>query len=214
MQFTSLAQFAEWIFARSCKALSEDEASFEPSSEACQWCPLRAPGLCAARDEWILSVFDLDDLDDEPAGISPERRGELLTTWAPRFREAGKWLADLQKQSWAAAMHGTPDPGTKLVLGDQGDRKWADAEAAGALLDTALGASGFVPRTPISPPQAEKLLKPGRKREGDPETWAALTALIVRDGASPILTTADDKKPEYRPVDYEFDEFSTDTEEI
>lgn len=213
MQFTNLAEFADWIFVRSCKALSDDEGTFEPSLEACQWCPLRDPGLCAARDEWILSAFDLDDLDEAPAEITPERRGELLTTWAPRFKEAEKWLGDLRKQSFAAAMHGDPDPGTKLVLGDQGDREWgANADAAAALLEAALGDDGFVPRKPISPPQAEKVLKPGKKRPGNPEAWEALTALIHRAPAKPVLVTADDKKPEYRPVDHQFDEFPTDTD--
>lgn len=201
MQFTNLAEFADWIFVRSCKALSDDEGTFEPSLEACQWCPLRAPGLCGARDEWILSVFDLDDLDEEPRDIAPERRGEILTTWAPRFKEAEKWLGDLRRQSFAAAMHGEPDPGTKLVLGDQGDRKWSDSNAAAALLEAALGDAGFVPRAPITPPQAEKVLKPRKKRPGNPDAWEALTELITRAPASPVLAMADDKKPEYRPID-------------
>lgn len=204
-----LLAFGEWVFERGQMAF-DGAGEFAPGTETCKFCPLAAPGLCAARDEWILSVFDLDDLDQPATELAPERRGEILTTWAPRFKEAEKWLGDLRKQAFAAAMHGEPDPGTKLVLGDQGDRKWSDSNAAAALLEAALGDAGFVPRAPITPPQAEKVLKPGKKRPGNPDAWEALTALIHRAPATPVLTTADDKKPEYRPIDHQFDEFSTD----
>lgn len=193
-----LEGWGEWVKERGRLALSND-ATFAPSADACEWCPLRAPGLCAARDEWILSMAGLDDLDDldtppvmpDSGGLTPERRFYLV-----RHRKiVSDWFDDLAKASFGAAMGGNPDPGSKLVLGDRGDRKWSDPKKAEVLLTAALGHEAFEKKVK-SPPQAEKLLK-----RGQPEAWDALTALIEREPGRPKLVPADDPKTEYRPLD-------------
>lgn len=186
-------------------ALSEG-APIVPSAAACAYCPLRAPGMCAERDEWILGMCDLEDLPPLPdlaeppqmpaaAWLTPERRAYL----ALHASTVKRWFDDLAKASHGAAMHGHPDPGTKLVLGRRGDRKWGDEQQAEALLTTALGEKAYLPKTVIGVPAAERLLKPTRTRPGDPETWAALCELVDRAEPGIALVPASDDAPEYHP---------------
>lgn len=196
-----LLVFADWIAERGREALS-DAGVFRPSTKACEWCPLAAPGLCAARTEWIASdLLDLEDLDDLPEPpapwtITPERRSNLLK----HSSVINKWLAGLHQVSFDAAYRGNPDPGWKLVLGDEGNRKWADEEKARELLEEALGADAYE-RKLKSVAQTEKVLKPGRKKPGDPIAWADLSELIVRDPARPVLAPSNDKRDAYVPLE-------------
>lgn len=193
--------FADWIAERGRDALS-DAGVFRPSTKACEWCPLAAPGLCAARTEWIASdLLDLDDLDDLPEPpapweVTPERRSNLMKHSSVII----KWLAGLHQVSFDAAYRGNPDPGWKLVLGDEGNRKWANEEKAQALLEEALGNDAYE-RKLKSVAQTEKVLKPGRKKPGDPIAWADLSELIVRDPARPVLAPSNDKRDAYVPLE-------------
>lgn len=201
MQFANLIEFANWIEDRGAEALSS-QGQFRPSIDACQWCPLAVPGLCDARDEWILGdLMGLEDLDDlgglpAPLELTPERRARLIE----HTSTITSWLSQIYAASMQAALDGEPDPGTKLVLGAEGDRKWGDDAAAEALLRDALADDAYE-RKLKSVAQAEKLLKPGRKKPGNPLAWSALTALVTRAPARPVLVSSNDKRPEYRPAE-------------
>lgn len=208
-----LQEFGFWVAKRGGEAVHDpyfDAPVFRPSRKACQWCPLAVPGLCEARDEWIVrDLLEIEDLDDirlaEPWAITPERRARLIEH-TPTITS---WLSDVAGASYGAAMRGEPDPGMKLVLGDEGDRTWRDSEAVKPILVGALGEAAYE-RKLLSFPQAEKVLKPGRKKPGHPEAWGKIKDEFTRQPARPVLVPASDKRPEYRPV--QFDEMLDDDE--
>lgn len=193
LTLADLLKFAGWIAERGAEALGDDPV-FRPSKKACEWCPLNKPGLCAQHDAWISDMM-FGGADDAagapaPAALDPARRYEIV-------RHTGvitKWLAALAAESLAAALAGDPDPGSKTVDGPKGDRKWADVEAAEAVLVRALGADAWESKLK-SPAQAEEALRPSRKAPGDPLAWAKLESLVTRAPGRPILVDADDPRP-------------------
>lgn len=207
IDLSGLVLFGDWIAARGAEALS-GEGVFRPSPKACEWCPLaEKPSLCAARTRWALTevldeLEDLDGLDDAvaalpaPFDLTPERVAKVITH-APAIKA---WLGAVFAEGSASAHAGDPPPGYKLVLGDEGDREFADKEAAEAVLVSALGEAAFE-RKLKSYPQAEKVMKPGRKKPGHPDAWAAIKENVTRKPARPVLVPDSDKRPEYRPTE-------------
>lgn len=188
---------------------------FHPSEKGCRWCLAKEAVVengytgCAAYHSWMASIFAdaFDKLDEEPEfedpqELSPERRYYIVR----HAKLAEKWLASLHEASLKAALLGTPDPGSKAVIGQRGDRMYTDALSAEMLLWAALGDSAYQPRKIIGIPDAEKALKPGRKRTGDPIAWAELSALIVQPDGKPILVPEDDERPPIKTYTEMFDE--------
>ena len=177
-------------------AIDSGETSFAPGSKACRWCPVKGVG-CPARDEWL---FDM--IADEPHAFAGEKpRFPIAITPARRWnivkhaKEIREWLAKLHEDSLTDAIAGNPDPGSKAVEGDLGDRKFTDEEAAKAILVRALGRHAFKPRQIIGITDIEKLLKPGKKKQGNPEAWEALMELVTRAPGKPKLVSEDNPKP-------------------
>jgi hypothetical protein len=94
----------------------------------------------------------------------------------------------------------------KAVIGQKGDRKFTDVEKATTLLVGALGDEAFKPRAIIGIPDAERALKPGRKKPGNPEVWEALLQLVGQSDGKPILVPADDQREAIRPYADMFDD--------
>lgn len=117
------------------------------------------------------------------------------------------WLATLYVASLQAAIDGDPDPGSKAVEGDQGNRFFRKPDEAEALLVEALGDEAYKPKQLIGITEIKKKVKPGRKKIGHPETWDALTALLDRPEGRPKLVAADHPKPAYVAHDKYADEF-------
>lgn len=191
--------------------IESGDVEFKPSNKACRWCPVKdTDGGCAARNKWLLDMFveEFDDLEgDEPKlvdglTITPERRWHIVKH-APDIRA---WLAKLHEDSLRDAIDGKPDPGSKAVAGDLGDRYFRDAKKAEALLVDVLGEKAFKPRQIIGIGEVEKLVKPGRKRQGHPETWEALQKLVDRPQGKPKLVPADHPKPALTPLADAFDD--------
>lgn len=204
--------------------VDDPNAPFVASEKGCFWCDLNpkngGPG-CAALEDFLLDQIgqklgDLDDAEELGVPLAMRNRSQITPTrrytivkHAPMIRQ---WLAALHEDSQAAARAGFPDPGSKLVAGDRGDRYWeqgADDDLLGttaaAVLIDHTGENAFTKKLK-SPAQAEKDLKPRRKFAGDPEAWARLGALIRQDEGKPILVDESDPKPALRTVDDQFDD--------
>lgn len=188
-----------------------DDVEFAPGQKACRWCPVKdLPEGCAARNKWLLDMFvnEFDDLEPaEPrlldgAAITPEKRWHIVKH-APDIRA---WLAKLHEDSLRAAMDGNPDPGSKAIEGDLGNRYFTDAKKAEALLVSALGDEAYKPRDLIGITEIEKKVKPGKRKKGHPETWEALQALLDRPPGKPKLVPADHPRQAMRPIADEFDD--------
>lgn len=185
---------------------------FVPSESACRYCPLAQYNVCEAHGRWMISLLDLEDFDEidalNAAGDAPpavQKPAHVLTP-GRRFylvkhaSAVKKWLDTLATESAAAARGGEPDPGSKLVLGDEGDRKWVDEEAVELLLASTLGDDAWTKKL-LSPTQAEKALRPGKKKPGNPEAWGALQDWITRKPAEPVLVPEDDPRETYVNTD-------------
>ena len=177
-------------------AIDSGETRFAPGTKACRWCPVKGIG-CPARDEWL---FDM--IADEPhayagekprfpVAITPVRRWNIVR----HAKEIREWLAKLHEGSLTDALAGNPDPGSKAVEGDLGDRYFTDQEAAKRILVGALGRHAFKPRQIIGITDIEKHLKPGKKKQGNPDAWEALQSLIDRPLGKPKLVSEDHPRP-------------------
>jgi len=187
------------------------EIEFAPSEAACRWCEVKkADGGCPARNKWMLDmcVEDLEDLQADEAKlpnlltITPSRRWQIVK----HASEIRAWLASLHEDSLRAAVDGRPDPGSKAVEGDLGDRYFTDQAKAAALLTAALGDAAYKPRQLIGITDIETVVKPGKRKTGHPETWDALQAILDRAPGKPKLVPESHAKPALVRWEDEFDD--------
>jgi hypothetical protein len=138
------------------------------------------------------------DFDDEPRALEPPPAEEL-----DRLARARRWVPFLD--GWCKAVearvqelydHGVKVPGSKLVQGDRGNRKWAVEDDAAMIAELqrvarASGVKGLKKADLLtdpklkSPAQVEKISAPMKK---------ALKATVDREtGESPLWTQAEGK---------------------
>lgn len=178
----------EWrssILPTAEEALGPD-AHFQPSDEACRWCP--ASGSCKAQMDAVFSL----PFDDEPKLLTPEQMGELrsktkmVQDWLNAFEEASLHLAYSK---------GKKIPGYKVVLSG-GRRYVADHEDA----ETKLLAAGYawdefmVPRKVKGIGDLESLLG-----EEDFERILVKPGIVKKSEGKPAIVPESDKRPAINP---------------
>lgn len=191
--------------------IAAGDVEFSPGEKQCKWCPVKDTDEgCAAYDRFHYDMFEgaFDDLDDEPKFVAPAHiEDERVAFIVKNAAAARKWLAELHQYAIDRGLEGNPLPGTKVVEGRRGDRRFTDPEEAEFWLFLGLGDNAYKPREVISLSQAEKLLKPGSKRKrGDPLVWAKLDALIHQPDGGPTIADADDPRPALSSIDHQFDD--------
>ncbi len=210
ISLSDLVSFGEEIKEIYRKIISGD-VEFAPGNKACRWCEAKAAeGGCPARNKWLLDMIvdEFDDLEgDEPIlrdriTITPERRWHIVKHAA----DIRAWLAALHEDSLRVAVDGNPDPGSKAIEGDEGDRQFTDIAEAERLLAAALGDKAYKPRQIIGFTDIDKLVKPGKRKPGHPETWDELQKLVRRPAGKPKLVPEYHPKPALRPLADEFDD--------
>lgn len=188
------------VYAR----VQKGDVEFVPSAKACQWCPVRKTKRgCAAYNQWFIRMLGISiaDVNEEPKFIDPAQMPRAQRFYIVKHSAQIKnWLADLATQSLLAALDGDPDPGSKAIEGGEGNRFFTDKDEAKRLLIAALGRAAFVPRKLIGFTEIDKKLKPGRRKEGNPEIYEKLVAITDTPGGKPKLVPADHPKPEYTKV--------------
>lgn len=177
-------------------AVSAPDAPLVPSGKGCKWC--RAAADCPALKAEVLDMFDNvkpDDilLDGDTLGDALGKVG-LVETWCKAVR------AEAERRLLA----GVPVKGFKLVQGKQGNRRWADAAEAEAMLKAfRLKTEEMYDLSLITPTTAEKLLKPtidpatgeALKPRLGPRQWKKAIGLITRSEGSPSVAPESDKRP-------------------
>lgn len=213
-----LLEFGEEVSAAGERTLDPD-APLKASKKGCHWCkrnpraPLNGPG-CPTLETFNLDVVGqkFEQMDEDYGMGAPPmlKRQSLLTPERRSFIYEHRsmfttWLEAVCKDHLQDGIAGRETPGLKVIDGPRGDRKWIDEAKAEALLTAALADGAFTKKLK-SPAAAEKDLKPGRKKEGDPDTWLALSALITQDEGKPALVPLDDPRPARKSVDQKFDD--------
>ena len=169
-----------------------DRAPFNPSEEACHWCP--AAGICRPRMEHMLR----EDFGPDPDLISPEDLADVL----PRLKDITAWCGDVK----ASALHrayslGETIPGHKVVKSG-GRRVFSDdAIAIQTLIDNGYPASDVATTKLKGVTTLEKLL-------GKEDFTALLQPFIHRTEGSLSLVPDTDKRRAVNPEAAAADDFA------
>lgn len=179
-----------------------------PGEKQCRWCP--AAATCPALREAVLSevyphdVATPDEFDDaEPITITKDMDEEWLGAAMSKAPLVEHWLKAVRAEVESRLLASKPVPGFKLVKGKQGNRAWADEQAAEEMLTKQfrLKQDEAYDRKLISPTSAEKLLA-----EANPKRWTKLQPLITRADGKLSVAPESDKRPavELTPVADDF----------
>lgn len=191
---------------------------FEPSEDACRWCP--AKGFCAARARELSEAFepegidvlaDLPDLSKEDKKlpiverigkllphIGAELEDETLVAIYAKEKAIRAFLSDIGDYLEERALAGDPAEGTKLVLGRAGNSAWTDEEAAEKLIRQELKLEERTNRKLISPTQAREKLK--EVLENRTRFRNLFESLVTRSEGKKVLALASDKRPAVESV--------------
>ena len=176
------------------------KTEFKPSEDACRWCGAKA--FCASRVADLLDEPDADPeaaiafLDDIGASKIDALTDEQIADIFTISGDIQSLLKDIGAYAYDRAMAGKPLPGTKLVKGRLGNRAWADEDAADQWMSNHLGSDDRYTKKVITPPQAEKLLKPLKLSK---TIIGNFEKLITRKEGGLSIAPASDKRPAADP---------------
>jgi hypothetical protein len=195
---------------RWCKAKtfcpSRAAAAFTPLDDAAQ----QLAGMNAL--DLLMALPDLTKAEekkaDDPVGarlakLDPEApirlTDEILVKLFERTKAITSFLGDIADGLSQRAIAGEPIPGLKLVMGREGNREWANEEAA----DTFLKGQGLKEDQRYnfklkSPTQAEELI--AEKLEKSKRTATRFSELVTRSAAKPVMAHESDKRPAINAV--------------
>ena len=189
---------------------------FLPGEDVCRWkpcrafCPKRLSAALEDLDTPHLSAEDMlaamPDLSKEQEKHLPETRvvnrtiklglpvltDEYLVTLYRRSKAIKKFLDDVEEFLEGRLLDGEEVPGTQLVMGREGNRAWANEEAADAYLKQKLKMEERYSMKLKSPTQIEALL--GDKLKAT-RTKNLFQSLITRSSPKRVIALATDKRP-------------------
>jgi hypothetical protein len=154
------------------------ESCLTPDVKACRFC--KAKATCPALRNEVEAAFSVEPKNAELETLNQAmNKVELAEIWAKAVRgEVERRLLD-----------GATFADWKLVEGRKGARQWADeTEAEAALKALRLKKDEMYSFSLITPPAAEKLLKP------KPKQWAKVAALITQNQGKPSVAHVSDKR--------------------
>lgn len=181
---------------------------FNPGEKQCRFCKAKAvcPALAKHVEETIGNDFEYltkaAATDETPALVDlldNDRLGEIYPA-LPLIESWGKAvLARIEYE----LLQGNAVPGTKLVQGRRGARKWESQDDAQATLKSMrLKVEEMYNLKLISPTQAETLLK-----KESPRRWKKLESLITQPDGKPSVAPESDKRDaiQIQPVADDFE---------
>lgn len=165
---------------------------FKPSADACQWC--RFNEKCNARTKAAIQTGGTTATDADLGDDNHEMTPEELKAAYEKLPELRQHIATIEKAMHAALLSGVAVPGYKLVTGNEGNRKWSDAEKVTEMLEGArIKRDMMFKESLISPTDAEKVFKTEK-----PRIWRRLEKLIERSPGKPTIAAADDTRAEWK----------------
>lgn len=212
LAFAGVAERA--IDAVETAELCRDDADLQrylvPGEKQCRWCPAAAtcPALRAEVADLTLGHTPATAEDFAEAGngcaftVDAQADAEWLAAAMSKAPLVEHWLKAVRGEVEARLLAGTPVPGFKLVRGKQGNRAWADEQAAEDMLRKTfrLKVEEAYDMKLISPTSAEKVLA------DQPKRWAKMQPLITRADGKLSVAPESDKRPAIQvgPVADEF----------
>lgn len=177
----------------------------KPNDEECAFC--RAMPTCPSVQGMLQAAahcdFDVvaeDELAPDPSRLPPVDKATAMK--AVPLMEA--WCKSVRAEVERDLLAGRAVPGFGLELGRQGNRKWADEEAAEAYMrkTVRLKVDDVYQFKLRSPTQIEKLTKPAAKGLepvlGQVQ-WERLTKMVIREDPRPSVRPASVIKTPYVP---------------
>lgn len=154
----------------------------------CQWCP--AAAFCPALRAEVNQFTGACDEEFGIVSLLEQLPGKELGKYQTQVGLVEIWVKAVEHETLRRLTLGESVPGFKLVKGREGNRKWADPEAAAqAFADVE---EAFEPAQLKTPPQVEKALKKDKERK------ALIEKLVVRSPAKPTMTTEDDPREKWQ----------------
>lgn len=194
-----LLEFGDWIKERA-RLTTLPNPPRAASIKGCMWCRRKmAPGGCDTHEQFLLSMFDLDDLDDLDLAIAldlpmsldsimtPERRAYLLQ----HRSMIDRWLDHHEESAVREGLAVGPQAGMKVVGGNKGRDTFPDKKATETFLVPRLGDKSFTKQL-ITPKKALEQLSP--------EDQQKLQPLIKKGVRKPTLVPVEDAREAIVPT--------------
>lgn len=189
--FYNAAQKALDALRRGKKGLTPDD--FKTSVTACKWC--RHNEKCAAALGQKMEIASVD-LADKPKTTGTDISMEDLAAQYNDIPRMEAQIAQIKKAMYKALLDGKKVPGYKIVNGNPGQRKWTSPDRIEQILKEAkLPRLLIYSHKLVSPTEAEK-----RLAKDYPEVYGKIAGMITRDLGGPVITSADDERPEYTAI--------------
>lgn len=174
---------------------------FNPGEKQCRFC--KAAAVCPALAKHVeLTVgSEFDYIENDPPSVVLLSNDELGLIY-PSLPLIEAWGKAVLARIEGELLNGRAVPGTKLVQGRRGHRKWTDDGEAETLFKTMrLKKEEMYNFKVISPTQAEKLLA-----KDNPRRWKKAEALVTQKEGAPHVAPESDKRPalEIAPPESEF----------
>jgi len=189
---------------------------FAPSKDACQWCDGKYAG-CKAYEDWSSEGSDLPDMNfDELVKLMPDldraeskkpadEKFELMlgkmglepvpherrVSWYRNMDRIISFLKTNEEALELELLGGAEIEGLGLVMGREGNRAWANEEAADAYLKQKLKMDERYTMKLKSPTQIEAILGDKLKATRTKNTFQAL---VTRSSPKRVIALADDKR--------------------
>lgn len=156
------------------------------AGDHCRWCP--AYEVCPAQDARAVALLESDFDPLPPETLTPEQLAAVLAKEA-QLDAVNAWYKAVKAHAYGVITAGGEVPGYKLVAGREGNRAWADEDAAASeLLLAGVAEEDLYARKLISVAQAEKLL-------GKKDFKAGFEDFVTRKPGVPTLAPESDKRP-------------------
>lgn len=167
---------------------------FNPGEKQCQYCKAKAvcPALAKFVEDTIGADFDeiVEPLIPPPEDFISLLDNDKLGQIYPALPLIESWGKAVLARIEHELLAGNAVPGTKLVQGRRGHRKWNNTDEAEALLKSMrLKQEQMYNFKLISPTQTEKLLA-----KESPRRWKKAEAMIVQPNGSPSVAPDSDKR--------------------
>lgn len=174
-------------------------ATCTAGEKQCRFCPVS--GQCATEKAAIdaLTAGDFDAFEKTKHAKPELMSVEDLDRVVSEKKLIKGWLAKVEGTLIQRILNGDKAPTQRVVEG-RAYRKWKNEENAEIwLLQQRLTRKQVIKESVISPTEAERFLTKEQK--------AALASLWDKPSGKAVLAPLSDKRPDFHPLDSEFDEF-------